>query len=132
MMLLYVVIIGLQCLVTEIPELKEHQFPCPDGVLSVTVSGDHELLEEYVRLDVDREEMNVDMLPPMIAAARTGEAMQAAIKTYRWIENKGYDLDEFQYTVEDRKGRYICTINIVSDGDAVKVTGGDCAGVGKK
>ena len=116
------------CLVTAVPELEKLQMPCPPGVLEIRAEGDHDLMEVYIKTKgkrgaIEKPQYSFSML----------HFMDVALRAYRWMEKEGYDLNEFQYTLEDEDGKYICTVRIepTSD-DQLHFLGGDCAGMGKE
>ena len=115
-------LLAASCLKTAIPEMQV-EFTCPAFIQEIRIEGDHSLLEEYVRLDGDRSELPSTAVRPMLTA-ETAEVARAA-HAYIAGELK-YPVETFQFTVEDSKGRYICSIRM--EDSRVE---GDCAGAGK-
>ena len=116
--------LAVSCVKTDIKALQMPDFECPEKVLEIRVGHNADVLEEYVRVDIDRKEVEIN---PM----RTVEAANAAIRAMHWIRSKGVEVSEFSWTLEDRAGKYICTVKVELDGEADHVIGGDCAGAGK-
>ena len=122
-LILMATLMAVPCVKTDIKALQM-DFDCPEKVLEIRIDRSSGVLEEYVRVDLDRKDVEPD---PM----RTVEAANAAIRAAHWIRGKGVEADVFQWTLEDRKGGYICTIKVELDQGADRVVSGDCAGAGK-
>ena len=112
----------LACLQTSIPELRL-PFECPAEVLEIRIDGSRDLLEQYIRVDLLRSDLDDTSHYPL----RTIEASDAAFAALYWLRRHDYAPTEYQWTLEDSRGLYICTVRIEGD----TVIGGDCSGAGR-